>query len=370
MKQIKYTVLSFLSLSLMSASIFAQIPAPKTGRSRNVAQIAITQSDQFYPTSIVLLDQYFSHHVLIAEKETHTLYLFENRNNRPFLIKAFKMASGKVAGDKSQQGDHRTPEGVYQLEAFIPHNELLRRYGKEGKIYGVGAFSMDYPNAIDKKRSKTGSGIWLHSTNDETRIDLGLDSRGCVVTANNDLKDISTFIEISKTPIVVVNQLNYLPAAQWLKRQEKVRALIDSWSEAWRNEDLNAYIEAYHPQEYFGTLRSNREQLRAYKKAVFNNPGKPSVNIHHVSVLEGTDYMRVQLIQDYKATTLSDVGLKTLYLKGDNEYNPKIIYEQFSKWQGSLEQIAQFTPSMRFFPDSPTQGLEAGEQSANQLQEL
>ncbi len=49
---------------------------------------------------------------------------------------------------------------------------------------------MNYPNPIDQRLKKTGGGIWLHSTNDETRIEKGLDSRGCVVAANNDLKEI------------------------------------------------------------------------------------------------------------------------------------------------------------------------------------
>ena len=48
-------------------------------------------------------------------------------------------------------------------------------------------------------------GIWLHSTNDETRIDKGLDSRGCVVAANNDLKEIAQFVELDKTNIVIVH---------------------------------------------------------------------------------------------------------------------------------------------------------------------
>ena len=68
---------------------------------------------------------------------------------------------------------------------------------------------MNYPNIIDKRSGKTGGGIWLHSTNDETRIEKGLDSRGCIVTTNKELIEISNFIELNKTPIIVVENINF-----------------------------------------------------------------------------------------------------------------------------------------------------------------
>ena len=147
----------------------------------------------YRPSSLLLLDDYFSHHIIIAEKSTHTLHLYRNDKGTPVHLKSYKMATGKKPGDKIFQGDHRTPEGIYFITDFIPRQELLDRYGKEGEIYGVGAFVTNYPNPIDHLEKKTGSGIWLHSTNDETRIEKGLDSRGCVVTANQHLIDISSY---------------------------------------------------------------------------------------------------------------------------------------------------------------------------------
>ena len=48
------------------------------------------------------------------------------------------MATGKKKGDKRVSGDRKTPEGVYNFQQFLPAKELLRRYGKEGEIYGSG----------------------------------------------------------------------------------------------------------------------------------------------------------------------------------------------------------------------------------------
>ena len=167
-------------------------------------------ASNFLPDSLLQLDNTFAHHILIAEKATHQLYLYQNNNSNPLLVKKYQIATGKKAGNKIFQGDHRTPEGIYQIINFIPHQELIKNLGKAGEMYGAGAFVMNYPNPIDQLQNKTGGGIWLHSTDDETRIDKGLDSRGCFVTANDDLKEISQYIELNKTALISVSK-SFLP---------------------------------------------------------------------------------------------------------------------------------------------------------------
>ncbi|MBY0413622.1 MAG: L,D-transpeptidase family protein, partial [Bdellovibrionales bacterium] len=154
------------------------------------------------PAPLLQLDNFFAHHVLVAEKSTHSLHLFKNTDGRPELVRTYQIATGKKPGDKESEGDFRTPEGVYNFVDFLTNKQLLAQSGPQGAIYGAGAFVTDYPNVIDRNMKKTGSGIWLHSTNDETRIDKGLDSRGCVVTANQELIDVSKYLELNKTPIV------------------------------------------------------------------------------------------------------------------------------------------------------------------------
>ena len=110
----------------------------------------------YLPTSLLMLEKNFSHHVIVAEKATHSLYLYSNENGLPSLIQKYPMATGKKAGDKIFQGDHRTPEGIYFFTDFLTHQDLLDRHGKQGQIYGVGAFVMNYPNPIDARAGKTG----------------------------------------------------------------------------------------------------------------------------------------------------------------------------------------------------------------------
>lgn len=304
---------------------------------------------KFYPKPLLVLGKYFSHHVIVVEKSTHTLYLFENDNGQPKLLTQYQIATGKKSGDKIFQGDHRTPEGIYHFTEFLTHAQLLKRHGEAGEIYGVGAFVMNYPNPIDEYNGKTGGGIWLHSTNDETRIDKGLDSRGCIVAHNQNLIKISDFIELDKTNIIVVHDLHFLTQATWNSEKTKLEETVEGWLTAWREENIEEYISYYSPKEFKDNSRGNYSNFKSYKKAVFSNPGKPTINAREYTILQTNDYAIVTFIQEYASNSINDSGKKILYLKKDEFYNWKIVAENWSKLSDTKVDVLAFEPSPRFF---------------------
>jgi len=317
-----------------------------------LALVVNLQAAEFFPAPLLHMDNAFSHHVLLAEKNTHTLYLFKNNGSKPKLVKKYQMATGKKAGDKSYQGDHRTPEGIFFFTEFINHQQLIERHGKQGEIYGVGAFVMDYPNPIDLAEGKTGGGIWLHSTNDETRIDKGLDSRGCLVTHNQMLIELSEYIELHRTPMIVTHNLKYLNKTTWEKNKKELSEVVEGWVNSWQNEDLKSYLSYYHKKEFKDKNRGSYYSFAAYKKAVFSNPGKPIVDIKNLSLMQTGDYAIAVFKQDYQSASITDLGRKILYLKKDEFYNWKIVSEQWTKNgvgpEDRSENVA-FRPEMRFF---------------------
>lgn len=312
------------------------------------ALFASTSKD-YLPSALLQLDEQLAHHALVVEKSTHTLYLYRNQDGLPELVKSYQIASGKKAGDKLFQGDFRTPEGVYIFNDFLTHEQLLSRHGKQGEIYGVGAFVMDYPNPIDRARGKTGGGIWLHSTNDETRIDKGLDSRGCVVAANSELIEISEYIELFRTPIIVLHHVEYLSKSAFEVERQKIRQTLEAWVNDWRQENIDGYISHYH-EDFYDDSRGKRDQYRQYKHAVFNAPGVPEVNMSNLSIVQSGDYVMATFKQNYRSSTIKDLGRKTLYLKKDEYYNWKIVSENWSKHGiSSEENTIAFKPALRFF---------------------
>lgn len=318
----------------------------------------LTLSKDFTPAPLIQLDSLYSHHVLIAEKATHRLHLFQQNPQRgPVLIKTYQMATGKKAGDKTFQGDFRTPEGIYEFATFLTHQDLIKRHGKTGEIYGVGAFVMNYPNPIDQMEGKTGGGIWLHSTNDESRLDKGLDSRGCIVTSNKDLIEIGKFLELQKTPIIVTHRLNYLDSVSMEIKKKEVLEFLESWRHSWEEENHQEYIDHY-ANDFTDPVRGNLTAFKNYKKRVFSGPGQPKIELDKISVLASDSYILAVFHQHYESHSIQDVGKKVLYLKKDPFYRWKIVSEKWSKIDAP--QISEenkgpslaFRPSQRFFTSS------------------
>ncbi len=307
---------------------------------------ASVYAEEFFPESIYQLDQKYTHHVIVVEKSTHTLYLYKNDNNLPRLVKSFKIATGLRTGNKRAQGDKKTPEGIYFFEKFRPASELISSYGKVGLIYGAGAFTMNYPNLVDKKNGKTGGGIWLHSTDDDTRISKGLDSKGCVVATDDDIKEIAKYIELNKTPIIVTQNISFLKKETWDANKRELTETIVEWANAWKSNDFDTYINQYSVSDFHSDTKGNFYSYKDYKRRVFKRPGKPEINFRNISILNFKDYAVVTLLQDYKSNTINDIGKKTLYLKRNAEYDWKIISED---WESTDDSIQDFVPMARYF---------------------
>ncbi len=305
-------------------------------------------AEEYLPSNILMMDDKFSHHVILVEKATHKLHLFENSITAPKLVKTYNSVTGKFKGNKFINGDHKTPEGIYTIYDFLSKEELLKRHGKYAEIYGSGAFPMNYPNFIDERAGKTGGGIWLHSTDDDSRISKGLDSRGCVVLQNADLKDISQYIELEHTPIVVVQDVTFLSKTTWERNRNDINDAVSKWAKAWQNKDFASYIASYDPQRFHDRTKGNYNSYKTYKQAVFSRPDSPSIKLDFISIMANSDYAVVQLQQDYRSSIINDTGKKTLYLQKDTNYDWKIVGEL---WTRSPQSNVAFKPTMRFFKD-------------------
>lgn len=307
-------------------------------------------ANDFLPSTIYQLDSKYTHHIMVVEKATHSLYLYENSNQMPKLLKKYTILTGKFPGNKLIQGDKKTPEGIYFFQQFHTSTELLSKYGDYGKIYGAGAFTLNYPNEIDRRQNKTGGGIWLHSTDDDNRISLGLDSRGCVVATDKDLKNLSQYIDLKNTPMVIVQNLHFQTKESWTEEKTKITTLIDGWMNAWKEKDFQTYINSYSKTEFFDGRKGSYNQFRSYKRNVFARKDKPIINFSDVSILHNGNYVVVTMTQDYDSPVIKDIGKKTLYLKRNLNYEWKIISEKWSKVDE--ERNLAFTPKMRYFTEN------------------
>jgi murein L,D-transpeptidase YafK len=89
---------------------------------------------------------------VIVVKSKRTLTLFDHGR----ILKTYQIAlGGDPVGPKTQQGDHRTPEGIYILDRRNAHSQFYR------------SIHISYPNAQDRARSarrgvSPGGDIYVH----------------------------------------------------------------------------------------------------------------------------------------------------------------------------------------------------------------
>lgn len=293
------------------------------------------------PAPFIHLNSFFSHYVVLVEKSTHTMFLYEKYHNTFRIIEEFSIATGQKKGDKLKENDQRTPEGIFWIEDFLSAEKLFKTSGKDAEMYGRGAFTLNFPNPMDKINKKTGSGIWIHATNNEKRIDLGLDSKGCVVIKNDHLVKLSQYLELHKTPILIVHELTYLSSAIMDEKKKDLLMFLQTWNEAWVKEDKKIYFEHYS-RKYSTRSHGTFKRYRSYKTAVFRNSGQPQVKISEISLLETPQYATATFIQEYKSKTIKSTGKKTLYLVKDSYYKWKIIAEYWSQKGLSKKKLLPF----------------------------
>lgn len=89
--------------------------------------------------------------VLVLKKE-RTLQLL----NHGTVIKTYKVAlGGDPVGPKTRQGDHKTPEGIYVLDARNPHSQFYK------------SIHISYPSATDRAAARKmgvspGGDVYVH----------------------------------------------------------------------------------------------------------------------------------------------------------------------------------------------------------------
>ncbi|WP_105533227.1 L,D-transpeptidase family protein [Solimicrobium silvestre] len=161
-------------------------------------------------------------HVLVVDAKRSRLYVYENQAGHLKFISDYYITQGKLGVEKSKAGDQKTPLGVYYITSHVPGAKL-------SDFYGSGALPINYPNEWDKVNGRSGSGIWLHGTPSNSFSRPPLDSDGCLVLTNPDLKKLSETVEIGKTPVVISEQVEFITLSKWNAERDLATKLINDW---------------------------------------------------------------------------------------------------------------------------------------------
>ena len=132
---------------------------------------------------------------IIVHKKARTMELMHAGR----AIKTYKIAlGGNPVGPKTQQGDHRTPEGVYVIDRRNLHSQFHR------------ALHISYPNAADRERARKlgvppGGDIYIHGLpNGYGFIGPAHRARewtdGCIAVTDQEIEEIWRLVD-NGTPV-------------------------------------------------------------------------------------------------------------------------------------------------------------------------
>ncbi len=189
------------------------------------------------PTAFVEISQR-SRHAIAVDASRSRLYLFENSSKGLRLVADYYASVGKLGTEKQVEGDQRTPLGVYYITSRLDEKQLA-------DLYGAGALPLNYPNALDLRRGKTGSGIWLHGTPSGQFSRAPLATDGCVAIANPDLKRILSTVEPRTTPVVIARQLQWVAPQGVLVERQAFDQVLDNWRTAKSAGDMQRLLGFY-----------------------------------------------------------------------------------------------------------------------------
>lgn len=179
-------------------------------------------------------------HVIAVDLDFSRLYLVRNALNKARIVSHHYAASGRGGYGKSYEGDLRTPTGVYRVTEFKPDGALP-------ELYGAGALTLNYPNALDRLYNRTGSGIWLHGIPRDDLSRSPRSSEGCVVMPNDLLINLYDTVDINSTLVVLNGEMGWKTRQELHAESLPFIKLFERWRSAWLNNDQTE-LAALHEQ--------------------------------------------------------------------------------------------------------------------------
>ena len=251
------------------------------------------------------------------------LYLYENIDGKLSYKDDFYVSIGKNGFGKQYEGDKKTPVGVYFTGKKI--RESLSDF------YGEAAYPLSYPNEIDIKNKRNGSGIWLHGTPKTTYNRAPLASDGCIVLSNPDLIKLSSVLDNNKIPIIISFQsLKDLESSNKNLAERKLSLInaIERWREKWEDQDTESYLKFY--SKNFFSQKDNYDSWAERKRIIQAQKQKVFVGLSEISFFDypntENEMVLVDFIQDYKSPTINNKMNKRQYwINENNEW--RIMYE-------------------------------------------
>ncbi len=255
--------------------------------------------------------------IVVVAKTDQTLIVLERKS--PLReVRRFPCTTGQSVGDKLVEGDLRTPEGVYFVGYKIDRT-------LDWDLYGNLAYSLNYPNPIDRIKGKTGGGIWLHGRG---KTFVPRDTRGCIALKVPDMRNVAQEIAYG-TPVLVATDVS------WTQETDESGAVaqeladeLSMWATNWQNRG-DAFFDHYNPALMTLSEGKDFKGFVDHKKNVFAAKPWIHVMVDNIRAVPGPDYWVTWFDQYYRTPGMVSTTGKRFYWKRDPEGKWRIVGREY-----------------------------------------
>lgn len=261
-------------------------------------------------------------HMIAVDKKRQVLAIIESKKPMQ-MTTSYLCTTGQTPGDKVVEGDLKTPEGVYFVVRHIKSGLNFEKYGNE-------AYTLNYPNPVDRLRRKTGYGIWIHGKGSGI---APLQTEGCVALNNNDLKNIGSLLKPG-APVVLTSSFGLADPYEKSQKTKALETKVIEWAKRWSDRSHKLF-DLYNEDAY----SLSTESFKAFannKKRLFKILPWIKIKVSDIQTLQGPGYWVTWFYQDYKAPNLSTKGIRRLYWTEKKDNNFEIIGME---WVPGLESL-------------------------------
>ncbi len=281
---------------------------------------SIYKTKDLLPKSIIMLADNIPYAFLV-ELSKSRLYLIRNNNGIPEVISDFYVSIGKAGFNKKVSGDNKTPVGVYKITSYLVDQDLP-------ELYGDGAYPINYPNIWDKKNRRTGYGIWIHGVPRDVYSRPPLTSEGCVVTSNHTLRKLKKYTVLGKTPVILVEKINWIKRNDWHENKNNANKIIETWKNSWESLDPHDFI-SQHSINFKGKEHDFESRvahiLRIIKNKTFIKLKVDNLNLFYYP--ENKNLIYSYFTQRYESNNFNTTSNKELFWKKEKDGVWRILYE-------------------------------------------
>ncbi|WP_310463548.1 L,D-transpeptidase family protein [Sphaerotilus sp.] len=218
--------------------------------------------------------------VVVVDGLRSRLFVLEHRAGQLVPTASLYAAIGRLGVGKQDEGDLRTPLGVYDITGRLDSRQV-------GDFYGAGALPLSYPNEHDRRLRRTGANIWLHGTRADRHADAPFSSNGCIVLSNADMERLLRDLVPRRTPVIIAERLEWVPPKSLADTRSSAVALAESWRQARMQADPSRLLGLY-ARSFDNGLQGWAEWQRQLAKDTASGTGRER-ELLDLTILDNAD---------------------------------------------------------------------------------